>query len=319
MIINMKNKTYVGFCLIIYFTFSSSLIFEKPDNKLDVYKSHVHLESSQSRLIYEKTEKNNVSNSRLDKNENFLPKYFDARKKWPKCRSIGVVRYQSNCNSDWAIAAAGVFSDRLCIKSNGYIVVNVSAEHILACAKYNGCSGGEPKDAWNFLKTKGAVTGGDYGTYEGCQPYEILPCGSSGYPKCRKTEADTPICYGYCTNTYYRKRFVDDKNWARDRYVTFLPINEMTIMNEIIYNGSVQCVFDGYKDLLYHVSGVYVKKSNEYIARHSVKIIGWGTENNQPYWLMVNSWGQRWAEQGLFKMARNTLITLYGNITAGYV
>ncbi len=39
-----------------------------------------------------------------------------------------------------------------------------------------GCNGGFPGMAWRHWATKGLVTGGDYGTDDGCQPYEIKPC-----------------------------------------------------------------------------------------------------------------------------------------------
>jgi hypothetical protein len=36
-----------------------------------------------------------------------------------------------------------------------------------------------------------------------------------------------------------------------------------------------------------------------------VKILGWGTEDGTPYWLAANSWGQHWAEKGIFKYIRD--------------
>jgi hypothetical protein len=38
---------------------------------------------------------------------------------------------------------------------------------------------------------------------------------------------------------------------------------------------------------------------------HSVKIVGWGVENGNPYWLAVNSWGCMWGKlKGFFKIRR---------------
>lgn len=35
---------------------------------------------------------------------------------------------------------------------------------------------------------------------------------------------------------------------------------------------------------------------------HSVKIIGWGSENGVNYWIAANSWGNAWGENGYFKI-----------------
>ncbi|XP_050434608.1 cathepsin B-like cysteine proteinase 3 isoform X2 [Adelges cooleyi] len=276
------------------------------------------------RLLSDSGERYNIEMNLFESQNKYinnfsLPKNFDARKKWTRCDSLGAVRYQSNCNSDWAIAVAGVFSDRLWINSRGKTAVTISFEHILTCAISDGCKGGEPDNAWNFLKNNGAVTGDDYRSNEGCQPYEIAPCSSNGYRKCNQTIADTPVCYRNCTNSHYRIRnFEADLHRTRGNFKTISPSSETEIMNEVYFNGSVAVAFDGYKDLFDHVTGIYVKKSDEFVRRLSVKIIGWGVRGNQFYWLMVNCWGKLWADHGLFKMERNTLNTLSGSITTGY-
>ena len=37
---------------------------------------------------------------------------------------------------------------------------------------------------------------------------------------------------------------------------------------------------------------------------HAVVIVGWGAEKGIPYWLVQNSWGTHWGEQGFVRIKR---------------
>lgn len=50
--------------------------------------------------------------------------------------------------------------------------------------------------------------------------------------------------------------------------------------------------------------GVYHHTSGGLIGGHAVKILGWGVENDTPYWLVANSWNPDWGQNGFFKILR---------------
>lgn len=122
------------------------------------------------------------------------PDEFDARQKWPKCKSISEISDQSNCGSCWATSAAGAMSDRICVHSDDNRNVRVSAEDLLECCKdcfsNDGCQGGFPYVTWQWWINFGLATGGEYG-YDGtewCKSYAFPKCGhhtnSGTYKEC---------------------------------------------------------------------------------------------------------------------------------------
>jgi cathepsin B len=66
---------------------------------------------------------------------------------------------------------------------------------------------------------------------------------------------------------------------------------------EILENGPIVTQLELFQDFKkYKGKGIYVQiyGASLHIA-HAVKIIGWGVENDVPYWIIVNSWGKAWS------------------------
>jgi len=236
-----------------------------------------------------------------------IPDTFDAREQWPNCKRISEIRDQGSCGSCWAFGAAEAMSDRVCIASNGQKQVDVSAEDLLSCCSSCGfgCDGGFPGSAWEYWVSEGLVTGGLYGTQDGCQPYEIAPCEHhtpGSRPPC-SGDTPTPKCVNMCIKGY-NVSYTKDKIHGKSSYS--VKEDPQQIQAEIMKNGPVEGAFTVYADFVNYKSGVYQHHSEQVLGGHAIRILGWGTENNTPYWLVANSWNSDWGDKGYFKILRGS-------------
>jgi len=208
-----------------------------------------------------------------------IPDSFDSREEFKGF--IHPIRNQMRCGSCWAFAAAESLSDRFTIASKGKIDVVLSPEDLVSCdITDNGCSGGMIPNAWNYLTKTGIVS-------DKCFPYTA---GTGSAPTCETQCEDGE----------------DFKKYKAKNPVHLTSVE--AIQHAIMTGGPVEAGFMVHKSFMSYKSGVYQhqwwKVWDQVLGGHAVKIIGWGTEDGLPYWLVANSWSSDWGEDGYFKILR---------------
>ena len=208
-----------------------------------------------------------------------LPESFDSREQWPDC--IHPIRNQGHCGSCWAHAASEVLSDRFCIASKGQINVALSPQDLVSCDYFDhGCNGGILTTSWVYLRLFGIVS-------DTCKPYQ-------------SQDGKVPMCSFFtkqCSdkNETYRKYHAKNLYWLTS-------IDK--IKKSLYENGPVETGFQVFDDFINYKSGIYKKSAGaKFLGGHAVKIIGWGKEQDTEYWIVANSWAEKWGEQGYFRIA----------------
>jgi cathepsin B len=79
---------------------------------------------------------------------------------------------------------------------------------------------------------------------------------------------------------------------------------EAAMINELITNGPFTVAFLVYRDFMTYKGGVYRYTSGGALGGHAVKLTGFGVENGVKYWELKNSWGEKWGDNGSFKILR---------------
>jgi len=212
-----------------------------------------------------------------------IPQFFDARQQFGYCKNvISDITDQKNCGSCWAMSTAGVISDRACI--NNISTVAYSPQYMVDCYMNQlGCNGGIVGTVFLDMNKYGIVP-------ETCVPFE----------------ARDMNCPTRCSNG---SAITEDMKIRPARYVSPYDKdnkrNVEAIQKEIMLNGPVATSFLVFEKFMTLDKSIYIRQASEkFKGGHMVRIIGWGVENGVDYWLVANSWGTDWDENGLFRIRR---------------
>ncbi|CAG9855010.1 unnamed protein product [Phyllotreta striolata] len=200
-----------------------------------------------------------------------IPESIDWREKG----AVLEVRDQGDCGNCWAFGAVGALEGLNAIKKNSSVLL--SPQQLTDCSiRYgnHGCYGGRQIFGFDYVV--------DYGIEaESSYKYQAKD------GECKYSEKNVVLnIAGY--------RQVNQTDEALKEAVG--TVGPVTVSIDA-------SPFHQYK------GGVYsdIKNCGNNLAslNHAVLVVGFGTDKGEKYWLIKNSWGADWGEQGYFRIHRD--------------
>jgi len=208
-------------------------------------------------------------------------------KDWRDEGIISDVRAQGNCGSCWAFATAEQLESYLALKTGK--LTSISPQHITSCAPNplkcggtGGCYGSLTEIGFTYAQLMGVLSEEDF-------PYTSGETGETG--ECT-----------YDANTQTAAVYV--------RGYETLPHNSLeAVMNHVATVGPLgisvdASVWHSYEGGIF--DGCSYEENIE--INHGVQLVGYGTdaETGTDYWIVRNSWGPEWGENGFIRLKRES-------------
>lgn len=188
------------------------------------------------------------------------------------------IRNQGKCGACYAFAAVAALESRILITSRTPDrELNLSEQAMVSCDEKNyGCGGGFLDYALDFLQTTGLPL-------ETCYPFTSGESGSTG--ACGG-------CADWRQNTYRITSF------------EVISTSVAAMKSALVNRGPLLVGMLIFQDFLSYKSGIYSYVSGGVVAGHAVTIVGY--DDNDQCWIVKNSFGTDWGENGFFRIRAGT-------------
>ncbi|KAL3285479.1 hypothetical protein HHI36_000011 [Cryptolaemus montrouzieri] len=191
---------------------------------------------------------------------------------WSERGAVTNVKDQGHCGSSWAFSATGTMEGQAALQLKQHLFL--SEQNLIDCVteEYggNGCNGGDIIGAYLYVDYYGIDSEDNY-NYHGHQY------------NCQQKNAVFYVA-GY-------------EEVERD---------EHSLQQATAKVGPISVGIDATNKLQNYISGIFIDDTCSNQTNHAVLVVGYGSEGGLDYWIVKNSWGVNWGEQGYFRLIRNS-------------
>ncbi len=203
-----------------------------------------------------------------------LPAAWDSR----QLGIVGPVKDQGQCGSCWDFSGTGIVEvafNKVGIGGGPQEFI-LSEEYTLSCYRSGRCNGDDNTTVLDWAKSHGLPLSADYGV-----PYE-------GAPK---------VCAYKPSMKLYQP---DDWGFADSNGGSGVP-SPQDIKAAIANYGAVGCAIAADDAFENNPAGTVFKGSGSTDVNHDVILVGW--DDSTQSWILRNSWGPSWCEDGYIRIA----------------
>lgn len=198
-----------------------------------------------------------------------VPNYVN----WVLAGAVTPVQTQGNCGSHWAFSAAGAIESIWNI--TGHPLTVLSAQQLVDCSgKFGnkGCNGGFMDYAFQYVINN-----------TGLSSEQTYPYVSDQSPGCNKTLANITVA-------------------NITKFVDVLPNNTQSLIQAIAQQ-PVSIAVEADQTIWQFYKGGVISRNCGNLLDHGVLAVGYSINGSPPYYLVKNSWGTDWGENGYIRIA----------------